>query len=1066
MSQNQHGNAADSSGEAEPGKISYVHPGRHRDGVAASGQPATSAASRPAPPVFTRPIRQPVEPDPETAGPVIPPAPAEDTPAAEQSTGSDATPTAAVPPRRRRTPLSSDLPEFAIDPWEFTDDVDVFAASDGSPSAVETEDGIKVSWLDRQTTAKLVVYVVAASDQGPVEVLDQGERLAATTHRSVLVSKSAGPYFGVFTFEGSDIESAKQAVGAPHGMVMLLREVREVTVQALASVVQMRWRKPEEVASVRVLRSRPNAALPEGFRPELLMPGSHSTMFQDENVEPGARYTYRIYSISSTGQRSAGVTRIVTVPEEPIAVVDLQAEVRELRKGSDPSVDLTYTPPRSGKVTIYASLVRPKPVSDDQLFDQGMLTQLALGEQIEDYPIGTDDGLMLIPQVMYSTAVGPSRYYTPVTFGDSGFRVGRTAVVHYIGRPREPEILDRVDWQLLRFRWPAGAETVGYRLGARGAVDPETAGPEQSLSRANYDRDGGIKLSPLPDRGATLFVRGKLFDVKEHAGAWVSVNYPGRIKLTYGFAPGEGKTVSLLVWSERPLSGVQALVRSHPTAWLRDTGHKPPGTVDVARVDWPHPVPAGIWTPIGERFILPAGRARAFFYLPDVATGETLMVVDPLPVVERSRRPGIAEAAEAMRTIWERTRTRDRLPEEESPSYAQCPTCFERYAEDQVWVRCGPTGSCETEADDAQANLTRRVLQQKPVRPVSAEQTMRGGPVPCPTCGTLDSEVVCPHCHFPLPSHWNSDRAALYLTFVGATMSGKTTFLAVLLEQLRLVMQPRLNRLFQSMSSYTQRRAAEYRARLFEEGTTDVGTKPLSENPDLLLPLVFDTGPNPNGQPAALVLYDVSGEDLETEENTARYGHMLSNTDCLIFLVDILQLDSVRQRVRGLSDGLGILPAKVAEPTQVLMNVANVIRQRRGQYSGPVDVRVAIALAKFDVFQLGMRDKNGGLARFIAPGSVLMRDPYAAPQAPTGAAGLFYPADSLQMHLEARDLLERLDAREFLNALDTNFTDYRFFAVSALGHQPLDDGRISDSGVSTFRLTDMVRWVMSERWYG
>lgn len=1030
-----------------------------------SGTPSKAPpAEKPLPPVYSRRAEPPAADQPRTA-----PSPEEPSSGGGSADAADAAgkspfsrPGMGAGKRRRRQNRESGGSETDLDPWDFDEDVDVFAATDGTPTAVETDDGILISWEPKPNVTGQVVYVVAASDERPVELLYQAERLAATSGRSVVVTKGAGPHFGIFAFEGIDLEAAKQTTGTPHGTVTLLREVRDVAIEAFASVVILRWRKPADVSNVLVLRSRPNESLPDGFLPRYVVANTDANMLHDKQIEPGVRYTYRIYSLGASGQRSMGVTCRVVVPEQPIAVTDLQADVETVR-GGDPWVNLTYTDPGSGRVTIFESSTPPHAVSDDQLFEAAELERIGLGSALSAYPVQLDDGRMLLSGV-YSTAQGSSRYYTPVTAGDDRYRVGRTAVVHYVGVARNAEIVDRVSWQLLRFRWPAGAETVVCRIGPPGAKDATMSGPEISVSRNAYDRDGGVKFGSLSDRGATVFIRGKYFDGRDHVGAWASVSYPGRVKLAYRLIAGSGNTVSLQIWSERPLNRVVVLVLSHPTQWLRST-QQVPGTERVEKVDWQLQIPPGVWVTVREGIRPPRGRVRAFFYVPEVPPQQSLMVLDPLPMQPRSPRQSLISG---VRDLVDKARTaRGNEPAELGPTYARCPTCFELYAEDQAWLRCPPNGNCDLEPDYHRARLTREVPvpERRPVHPVSAAQAV-GSRLPCPVCGEFEAALVCPVCHSDLPPGWNSDRTALYFTFVGATTSGKTTFLAVLLEQLRSVVLPMLGRLFQPLNYSTQRRLAAYRARLFEQGVTESGTRRISENLELLEPLIFDAGPNPNGQPAALVLHDVSGEDMKTTEDTARYAHLLSNSDCLIFLVDLLQLDPVREQVRGLSDGLLKLPDKVTEPAQVLMNVAQAIRQYRGQPDGRVDVRAAIALAKFDVFQLGMRNRDGALSRFISTGSVLMQDPYAMPDAPTGPQGLFFQADSEQVHLEARDLLERLGARDFLNTLDISFADFRFFAVSALGHTPLNGQNIEDSGVSAFRLADAVRWVMSERWYG
>jgi hypothetical protein len=67
--------------------------------------------------------------------------------------------------------------------------------------------------------------------------------------------------------------------------------------------------------------------------------------------------------------------------------------------------------------------------------------------------------------------------------------------------------------------------------------------------------------------------------------------------------------------------------------------------------------------------------------------------------------------------------------------------------------------------------------------------------------------------------------------------------------------------------------------------------------------------------------------------------------------------------------------------------------------------------------------------------------------------------DALLLHEEVRALLELLDTGSFVNELDVEFGEPRYFAVSALGHQPIDTA-LASSGVSAFRVMDPIYWAL------
>ena len=126
--------------------------------------------------------------------------------------------------------------------------------------------------------------------------------------------------------------------------------------------VLLSWTRPAGVDRVRVLRSLPDQPLPSRPDPSLLLRFTGDT-FRDSDVEPGAAYSYRVYTEAQTlgsqdgsFESSAGLVRTVTVPGRPDAVTDLRAAI-ELRDGR-PGVTVGWTRPGRGTAVIYLSVRR------------------------------------------------------------------------------------------------------------------------------------------------------------------------------------------------------------------------------------------------------------------------------------------------------------------------------------------------------------------------------------------------------------------------------------------------------------------------------------------------------------------------------------------------------------------------------------------------------------------------------------------------------------------------------------------------------------------------------------
>ena len=120
-----------------------------------------------------------------------------------------------------------------------------------------------------------------------------------------------------------------------------------------------------------------------------------------------------------------------------------------------------------------------------------------------------------------------------------------------------------------------------------------------------------------------------------------------------------------------------------------------------------------------------------------------------------------------------------------------CPYCFEVFRLNDTPFRC-TNERCEQEVDAVRERTWRdssRVGRVLPPVGFSPSELR------CGDCGEKSRQRVCPHCHMELPRTIGQFRNLIF-AIIGAKASGKSHYIAVLIEQLR-----RENRLSVDMRS-------------------------------------------------------------------------------------------------------------------------------------------------------------------------------------------------------------------------------------------------------------------------
>lgn len=953
-----------------------------------------------------------------------------------------------------------------LDPSMFSSQVDAFDETDGELEAIETERGVSLSWTSRPAAGgEHILYLLVASGDGVPGSILAGERVAATSATHVELPPDSGPYFSLFAFIGPSAEEAMAGKGRPHGSTVLLPEVRELAAEPFPGSVILRWQLPAKIERVRVMRSAANEVLPRRFDPALELVLEHHEAVRDNSVVAGARYQYRVVTVGHDDRLSAGRVVTAVVPMRLAPVTTLKATISTDPHGQ-PWVNLHYVDPEAGKVTIFASPEVPEEVPVGRVFDEGSLMEL--GEPIQLRPTTEVDGSRSILDVPFDLSEHTRWIFTPVSSGGGKFVVGRTAAVDYVGPIEDAEIIDRVRYQILRFDWPRGADSVGYLIGPPGSTAEMVSGRPHSIDRPTYDQVGGVVIPSLDDRGARVHVRGaSRFGMIVSMGEPAVVDYPGRLVLEYRFAPESGSKWVLQVRTERAISDpMYAEVLANQYQWIPSDAlshaQRPPGTVSVAQIRRKMPIQAATWTSISDPFHLPSGYIRTLFHVDGHRT--PLVVIDPLPGQPGGSHSGGNDPSTGMlrgiSAFREAVGSRSAPPPEpvvQRPRHVTCPVCLEAYPDATEALRCPPEGSCVPVRDAERARFLRE--EATPDRPVHVGPAIQhdGPNILCPKCKTPGAQPVCPHCHSALPRHWET-KNALTFAFIGAKTTGKTVCMTVLQRELADRVAPSIGRTLSPMNEDTKVRATAYRRELYTDRRMTGGTIEVAQNPELLNPLLYSLDGLSSGGPTAIGLFDVAGEDMRTVAKVERYGHILSRSDCLVFLFDVLQLVQVKNHLQGIGEGYFAFPPMSADPTEVLHNVVSVIRQHQNLPHGPLPNRFAIVLSKIDGLQKGSRAGIPEISRMLPPGSVLMQDPYLHRNGP-----LYVPGDAELVHREVGVLLERLGAHDFVNAVTTNLGNFRYFALSALGHGPIGQKTLSDAGVNSFRVCDAIRWTMSEK---
>lgn len=351
-----------------------------------------------------------------------------------------------------------------------------------------------------------------------------------------------------------------------------------------------------------------------------------------------------------------------------------------------------------------------------------------------------------------------------------------------------------------------------------------------------------------------------------------------------------------------------------------------------------------------------------------------------------------------------------------------CPYCFKRARRKELHLRCPE--ECGTNA-----------------------KYFAGNAKLCPHGHEPSTARFCPHCDNRLEYDYITTKSRI-VAMIGSRESGKSTYVGVLIHELRNSVGAAFNGMSAELVGDSSRnRYRDLFARpMYDRGETLRTTNSIRAE-RRLEPLLFMLRlPKARGltlkeqlTAAMMIFYDTAGEDILKAERLDRLALYLDAADGIVFILDPLQISSVR---RAIGDSTPT-PDNAPDQVEMIQRLAELLRERRSMTSTQkISTPLAIALTKTDAL-------NGVLP---AHSPLRQRGPHH---------GVYDDADGQHVHDETRATLSSwADGDNLLNTVHNNFSTYRYFGLSALGAPPTSNNQISPSGIHPLRVEDPMLWLL------
>lgn len=410
------------------------------------------------------------------------------------------------------------------------------------------EGGTSLVWQDPADLGRVRIFrVVASPDTWPALDPSQAEPVGVTLSTSVttpLVATSAATFIGVWCHAGQDEVAARSAAPVFVAQGQVVWPPRRLSLQVTPrKTVAATFHVPPG-ATIQVQRfgagSKPRFNQAAALDPSVLVGNG----FVDPHP-PVGEVSYAVYASVRLGdgslEWSEPVVGTVTVRVRPTSL-PLTVSPNGMSPGT---YDISWETPEHGAVEVFLSpSAPPAGLSEETRTREIIRSQGLTPDRLLPYPTLTLGDTTVIQGVAIPDEWARAYFVAAHVVADDAVGVGPTVSLVLPRPPRNPELIERVDTQIITFAWPAAAAQskdadviVEVHQGPRHSqeLDVERSQPIVSMTHEQYVLLGGIHLTrTLPPNGCSLHLFGVIYERgRPRRSHGVALDYPGITRVAY-----------------------------------------------------------------------------------------------------------------------------------------------------------------------------------------------------------------------------------------------------------------------------------------------------------------------------------------------------------------------------------------------------------------------------------------------------------------------------------------------------------------------------------------------------
>jgi hypothetical protein len=877
------------------------------------------------------------------------------------------------------------------------------------------EDVVALQWAPVAGAAD-VRYVVARrrGETAPAKP-DRETRIEETTQTRCLdrqVAPGDRYSYAVFSRAGG-LHSRTPATAPP---VDILSEVSRLSATAADGAIELEWVTPDNAVDVVVKRSLtpPRGHDDTSIRVRL----SGKDHARDEGLQNDRQYHYLLCAVYRPSGSAEVVSRGVRIQAVPVRSPEPPEGFAAVAQGRE--VRCTWTPPAVGQAVVLRS-EKPHGLAVASRLPADDLNRL--GERV---PVSGAEALDTTPDIR-------KPFYSVFSVAGPHSIAGGTAACVVC-----PDVADLApqairDGVILRWHWPDGCTAV--RIVRR--VDDWPRGPDDeegfavACTRVEFDAAGGCYVDRIQQNSGRFHyvvyalasgAPGQFFSAGTSAACRAIVQWDSSwTTMRYCVLPGEKRRSAApemrLEWSVEEIapgfSGFVLLANQDRVPSSLEDG------VELFR-----------WTPTpGER----PGTHRAVVSLAPIKQrhwprlfAKAMVVVPAQRFTTQILHPNVCVPISDAGEVQLRLSRPPRVYVKGVPRKVICPTCFTEFPVRDMMFRSFKPGGPVLQG---RYTVLDRLRGRPPRPPIHENERL--------------TDKVCPSesCRKPLP-FTSGAQSSLVIGMIGAKYSGKSHYIGSLIERLSTQVGSDLQGALVAVSDETtDRYQREFHGPIFRSRSQ------LPVTSGTPAPLIYDfrfdgrLWGEAEGRAVTLALYETAGENLVSEEKVREMVRYLRPASGVIFLIDPLQIDAVREALPPTAN-LPVLDPQ-ANPQDMITRVLTKLEDGKVlERNALLSIPVAVVLTKCDVLRdAGMIDLTrawAGNRRHI---------------------GYFNRGLHDDMSGSMEEYVKRWSPAVY-NIVTQRFSRYAFFGASATGCAPDRTGFYKY--ISPWRVEDPLLWLLAE----